>query len=122
MMESKATLHQIICDVRDGKRPDYEDLRYAICALEALTTFDEMAFEKLAEAEQELKRPFLTTSAVWQYEESLDRHRRARAVHPKTYVGWNNDPDNPEFLKRRQAAIELVERLAAKGQSHASTT
>lgn len=102
------TLNEIVNAVRDGERPDYEDLRYAICAMEALSTFDRMAFMKLADAEKSGKKPFMTSSAQWQFEESFSRHKRAGEKPPKEWVGWNNDPDNPEFLKRRAMASKIM--------------
>ena len=104
------TLNEIVSAVRDGDRPDYDELRYAVCAMEALAVFDRMAFMRLAEAERESKKPFLTTSAQWQWEQHFHRHKRAGAVSPKDYVGWNNDPDNPEFLTRRKAAMKVIEK------------
>jgi len=106
-------LSQIIEAVRNGERPDYEDLRYAICAMEALATFDSMALRKLAEAESEGKKPFMVWSAIWQMEESFRRHKTAGSKPPKEYVGWNNDPDNPEFRQRRAATLRLFNNLAA---------
>lgn len=108
------TLSEIVDAVRDGERPDYEDLRYAICAMDALTTFDRMAFMKLAEAEREGKKPFLTSSAQWQWEEHFSRQKRAGEKPPKEYVGWNNDPDNPEFLKRRAVANKVMAKVYEK--------
>jgi len=104
------TLHEIINAVRDGERVDYDDLRYAVCAMDALSTFDRMAFMKLAEAERDGKKPFLTTSAQWQWEEHFNRQKRAGSTPPKTYVGWNNDPDNPEFRARRGVANKVMAR------------
>jgi hypothetical protein len=105
-------LGQIITAVRDGQRPSYEDLRYAICAMDALATFNRSAFMKLAEAEKEGKKPLLVYSAQWQFEESFRRAQRAMEKPPKEYVGWDNDPDNPEFLARRKKAMQLFERAA----------
>ena len=107
------SLGEIINAVRDGERPDYDDLRYAICAMEALTTFDRMAFMKLAGAEKEGKKPFMVTSAEWQWEEHFNRHKRARAKPPREYVGSNNDPDNPEFQKRRDLANKIMDAALA---------
>jgi hypothetical protein len=113
------SLNEIINAVRDGERPDYDDLRYAICAMEALTTFDRMAFGKLADAERAGKKPFMNTSAQWQYEEHFGRHKRAGGKPPKEYVGWNNDPDNPEFLARRGFAKKVMAKIAARvDESH----
>lgn len=108
------TLSEIVNAVRDGERPDYEDLRYAICALEALQVFDTQALMKLAEAERGGEKPFMTTSARWQWEEHFNRQKRARAKPPKEYVGWNNDPENPEFLARRATANKFMAKVFEK--------
>ncbi|MNX62799.1 hypothetical protein D3C86_937760 [compost metagenome] len=105
------SLSQIVEAVRSGQRPSYEDLRYAICALVALSVFDSQALQRLAEAEKEGKRAFMTSSADWQWREHFDRRKRALDQPPKAYVGWGNDPDNPEFLERRAQAVRLVEKL-----------
>ena len=105
------TLNEIVTAVRDGERPDYDDLRYALCAMDALSTFDRGAFMRLAQAEREGKKPFLVTSAVWQWEEHFRRQKTAGAKPPKEYVGWNNDPDNLEFLKRRKASKRLMDSM-----------
>jgi hypothetical protein len=110
------TLGEIVNAVRDGERPDYEDLRYAICSLEALVTFDRNAFIRLAEAEQEGKKPFISTSAVWQWEEHCRRTQAAFGKPPKEYVGWSNDPDNPAFLERRKKAQRFMEKFIAKAE------
>lgn len=108
------TLNEIVNSVRDGARPDYEDLRYAICALEALRVFDGQAFMKLAEAEREGKKPFMVTSAQWQWEEHFNRHKRASEKPPKEYVGWNNDPDNPAFQARRGLSKKIMGKAIEK--------
>lgn len=102
------TLGEIVEAVRDGERPDYDDLRYAICAMEALAVFNRQAFMKLAETERDGKKPVLTRSAVWQWEEHFRREKIASDTPPKKYVGWNNDPDNPEFLERRKKSQQLM--------------
>lgn len=40
----------------------------------------------------------------------LDMHGIARAL------GWNNDPDNPEFLARRVSAAKLMNTVLAQEQ------
>ena len=42
-------LIDIVEDVKSNKRPDYEELRYAVLALSALNTFEHMAISKLIE-------------------------------------------------------------------------
>lgn len=116
-VDKKASLFEIIEAVRDGERPDYEDLRYAICALEALTVFDQQALMKLARAERDGKTPFMNTSAIWQWTKHFERNQRAMSKHPKDWVGWNNDPDNIEFLERRQQAKKLLAKAEAFAES-----
>lgn len=103
-------LGDIIDAVRDGEKPDYEELRYAICAMDALMTFDRMALRKLAEGEKEKRPAVLSFSAMFQLEENFERTKKAMEKDPKEYVGWNNDPDNPEFLQRRGVAKKVMER------------
>lgn len=105
------SLDEIVEDVRNGGAPDYQELRYAVCAMSALEVFDSMALRKLAEAEREGRKPMLVYSAVWQYDESFNRRKRAGSKPPKEYIGWNNDPDNPEFLKRRQTVKRIFDRV-----------
>lgn len=64
------TLGEIIRASRSGERPDYDDLRLALCALDHLMTFDRMAME----------RPHLA---------------QALKKTPMEFLGDNN-PDNPE--------------------------
>ncbi|WP_409317611.1 hypothetical protein [Pseudomonas sp. KCJK9016] len=37
------TLGEIIEAAKSGERPDYDDLRLAVCAMDGLTTFDRQA-------------------------------------------------------------------------------
>lgn len=100
--ESMRTLSEIIDSVRSGERPEYDELRYAVCALEALQTFDSMAFTRILVKRANVKI------------ELEERHRRIKTAlqtNPKAYVGWNNDPDNPEFVKRRRASIAMFEKI-----------
>lgn len=113
------TLGNIVEAVQRNERPDYEELRYAVLALQALSTFDRMAFMKLAETEREQRKPLLTRSAVWQWEEFFNRIKRAMEKSPKEWVGWNNDPENPEFQERRSIALKIYQRCAGTiGASH----
>lgn len=108
------TLGEIIDAVKDGERPDYEELRYACCALDALLTFDGMALSDLAVAEQNKKKPILVYSAVYQYKERFNRLKIALNTDPKNYIKWDNDPDNREYLKRREKSIKLVDKIVNK--------
>lgn len=105
------TLEQIIEETRDGGRPTYDELRYAVCALEALSVFTNRAISTLAEAELTKKRPFMTNSAMWQLDESIRRNKTAYKTPPKTYIGWDNDPDNPLFVQRRRESKQIMKKI-----------
>lgn len=111
------TLSDIINAVRDGEKPDYEELRYAICAMSALSVFNRKALMNLAEAEREGKKPFLSYSAVHQWEEHYRREQTALGKSPKEYVGWNNDPENPEFLSRRNSSKKIYAHFVQSANS-----
>lgn len=109
------TLGEIIEVAKSGERPDYDELRLAVCAIDALMTFDRMAIWKLAEAESEAKKPFLVYSAVWQRDENFGRVKRALEKSPKDFLGPNYDPDSPDVQARRRMSAALVENILAGG-------
>ena len=104
------TLNEIIEATRNNEQPNYEELKYAVCALVALSTFDGMAIQNLAVAETEGKKPILTYSARHQHEECHRRWKTALSKSPKEYIGWNNDPNNPEFIERLKLARKIVDK------------
>lgn len=105
------TLGEIIRAVRAGERPGYDDLRLALCAMDHLMTFDRTALERLAVAEKEGQKPFLTRSAVYQFEERHGRVSRALEKTPLAFLGENNNPDNPQVQAQRRRALALVARF-----------
>lgn len=110
------TLGEIIEAVKNGEKPEYDELRYALCALDSLHTFDSTALRNLAEAELENKKQILVYRPTWQYEESFNRNKRALSKTPKEWLGWNNDPDNPDYIKRRKAGIKIMENIIRKSK------
>jgi len=114
------TLGEIIEAARSGERPDYDDLRLAVCAMDMLMTFDRQAIWKLAEGEEKGKKPFLSWSSVWQRDEQFQRIKRAMATDPKTYLGLNYDPDSPAVQERRRMSIAIMEGVVRRPQEKKS--
>lgn len=96
------TLGDIIEACKDGQKLPYEDVFYALIAMDALSSFDTMALRKLA-----FDPPAKLMTAEWQANESWDRWKRAYEKPPKEWLGWNNDPENPDYQKRRTVALKL---------------
>lgn len=105
------TLDEIVSAARAGEKPSVDELRYAVCAMDHLLTFDRSAFMRLAQAEREGKKPFLTTSAVWQWEECFRRQKAALAKSPKDWLGPDHDPDSAEVQKRRVIANKIMDKV-----------
>lgn len=109
------TLGEIIEGARSGERPDYDELRMAVCAMDLLMTFDRQAIWKLAEAESQKKKPFLVNSAVWQRDENFGRVKRAMGKPPAEYLGASHNPDSAEIQERRRLSIGLMRRMMSRG-------
>jgi len=103
------TLSEIIGAVKDGERPDYEDLRYAVCALDALMFFDLRAIMKMAKGEKEGKKKKLMYSAEWQYKETFNRRKAAMGKPPKEWLGPNHDPNSDDVQERRKFSKKIYD-------------
>lgn len=104
-------LSKIITAAKTNEPIEMAEAIHAICVLESLSTFDRSALMKLYKAEVENKKPFLTSSAEWQLNERLKRNQIALNKSPREWLGWNNSPDNPEYVKRVKAAEELCRKI-----------
>jgi len=113
------TLGEIIEAARSGDRPDYDDMRFALCAVDLLMTFDRQAIWKLSAAETEGKKPFMVNSAVWQRDENFDRVKRAMGKTPLAYLGASYNPDNPEVQSRRCKSINLMGKIIQRAGKEA---
>jgi len=91
-------LGDIINLVKNGERPPYEDLRYAICAMDSLMTFDSMLLRKLAHENEVCE---------YEYIKHFERRKNAYNKTPKEWIGWENDPENENYVKSRNFHIKL---------------
>lgn len=105
------SLDQILQETRTGGRPEYDELRYALLAMEALFTFASRGISNLALAQHENKAPLLVYSAAFQHDENRRRLGAALSKPPKEWLGPNHDPDDPAVQERRKAAVRLFESM-----------
>lgn len=99
------TLFEIIDSAKDGHMPTHDECYYAMLALSALHYFDHHALSELDKDHRQ---------AWWinlQINESFGRFKNALAKSPKDWVGWDEDPANPEYQKRRNIGKKLVDRV-----------
>ncbi|WP_041279572.1 hypothetical protein [Desulfobacula toluolica] len=107
------TLSEIIEICKSGGKPDVNDARMAICAMDALITFDSTHFMRMAQREMGGKKPGLFT-AERNYEKHFNRVKRALSKSPLAWLGTNNNPDNPKVQKRRNISKKIFNRVQDK--------
>jgi hypothetical protein len=110
------TLSQIIEEVGDGGRPDYDDLRYALVAVNALRGFDQRALLNLVRGKREGKKPVLAYDPEYQANESFKRAANAFAKPPKEYVGPAHDPDTEECQRSRRISKKILNKVLERRQ------
>ena len=103
------TLLEIVELIKDGGEPTREELYYSVLALEALSSFDHMDFRRLLE-----KPNSKVFTLDWVNNEVFNRSKNAYRKSPKEWVGWNNDPHNPEYQKVRAMHKKLFDKIIAK--------
>lgn len=103
------TLFEIIDAAKVGEPTTHEECLYALLAYSGLAHFDESALRRLATTPASR---FIT--AEFESDESFRRWKTALGKSPKEWLGPNNDPANPECVKRVRLARKLVDNLIKK--------
>lgn len=102
------TLLEIIEAARDGKEIGMEEATYALLALDALWGLERGSLLYIC---RNMSGPAAASLAGHEMSETLKRARTALNKDPKEWVGWNNDPKNPEYQERRKASFGLVKKV-----------
>jgi cytochrome P450 len=99
-------LIDIVEEVKDGGKPDYEELRYALLAYNSMLFFDHKNL-----IEELLKEPrsqkFIRELKA---KNSDNMYRNALNKSPKEYIG-NYDPDNPDYQRQRQVHQKIFDKF-----------
>lgn len=91
------SLFDIVEEVKDNKKPDYEELRYALLVYSFLLSMDHRHLrEELLKEER--PNQFIRELRA---KNSFDMYKGALEKSPKEYLGWQDDPENPEYQKFR---------------------
>lgn len=102
------TLFEIIESVKNAQGAAIEELVFALLALDALYTFDRAKLRQLwKEVEKRSTDSTLRAIVSMSVDTSLKRVKKALNEDPKKWLGPDNIPGNPEYDKRRAAAIAL---------------
>lgn len=107
------TLGEIVVSVKDGFEPTKDELYYSLLALSALHYFDHSDIQKIArlgEADDPNRQKIFAEVLA---EDSLKRFKRALEIDPKEYVGWENDPHNPDYQKQREVFKRVFDEVVS---------
>ena len=110
------TLGEIINDVKDGKKPNYEDLRYTVVALSALHHFAFNSILELARREKEGKYKPSLFGLEWHAKERFDNFQAALKLPLKQYVGTSHDPDSTECQEWRAMSKRLLAKVTEEAK------
>ncbi|WHH59140.1 hypothetical protein [Petroclostridium sp. X23] len=105
------TLSEIIEITKTNGKPDYEELRYSVLVLTALLNMDHRKLRETLLAEKP-RQEFIRKLEA---ENSFNMYKTALNKSPKDYLGWNNDPENPEYQRFHAIGSKLVDK-ALKGE------
>ena len=94
-------------------RPDYEELRYSVLVLTSMLNMDHRKLRETLLSEKP-KAEFIRKLEA---DNSFKMYHTALNKSPKEYLGWNNDPENPEYQKFHAMGNKLVDKIIAKHQS-----
>ena len=101
------TLYEIIEDVKTNRKPDYEELRYALLASDSLSTLALMDLRKVL-----FNNP---SPMIIEMMKNDMKYSKALNKSPKEWLGWSNDPENPEYQLFHKMGLKLVDK-AIKGE------
>lgn len=104
-------LSQIIEDCKTNGRPDYEELRYSLLVMTGVLNMVNGELGKLyveGKMPNELVRKLKINGICSMYSKALNKP-------PKEYLGWNMDPENPEYQRFHAIGTKLVDK-ALKGE------
>lgn len=101
------TLYEIVEDVKDNKKPDYEELRYALLVYDFLFNMDHRVLREVLLSDNEIPKFIKELKA----QNSFDMAKTALNKSPKEYLGWDNDPENPDYQKFRHMGNKLLDKV-----------
>ena len=105
-------LLDIIEDCKTNGRPDYEELRYSLLVMTGVLNMVDGELTRLyveGKMPSEFIRKMKLDGGI------CNMYHNALNKPPKEYLGWNNDPENPDYQKFHAIGSKLVDK-ALKGE------
>ena len=98
-------LSEIIEQCKMNGNPDYDELKYSVLVMTGILNMANRELTKLyveGKMPNEFMRKMKLDSGV------CTMYRTALNKSPKDYLGWNNDPENPEYQRFHAIGTKLV--------------
>lgn len=105
-------LADIIEDCKLNNKPDYEELRYSVLIMTGILNLVNSELVKMY-VEGNMPSEFIRKMKL--EGGTCTMYHKALNKSPKEYLGWDNDPENPEYQKFHTMGNKLVEK-ALKGE------
>ena len=96
-------LSEIIEDCKLNKSVDNAELKYATIALTSLMNFSMSTIMRIYDKSQSQFDKLRVENVHNAYNTALNKS-------PKEWLGWNNDPENPDYQKFHALGNRLVEK------------
>jgi len=100
-------LNEIIEACKLNEKPDVEELRYAVVALTSMLNMDHSNLRKVLLGEvgkSELTRSMMAKNSYDMYHNALNKS-------PKEWLGWTNDPENPDYQAFHAMGNKLLDKF-----------
>ena len=100
-------LADIIEDCKTNGRPDYDELRYSVLVMTGIINLVNYELASLyvdgKMPNEFIRKMKLEKGVCTMYGNALNKS-------PKEYLGWNNDPDNPDYQRFHAIGTKLVDK------------
>jgi len=96
-------LIDIVESAKDGKMPTHEECYWAMLALSHLHYFEANDLRSITNGKEDIRSKMTA-------DEAFRRRKIAFDKSPMDWVGWPNDPSNPEYQKVRATAFKVFEK------------
>ncbi len=105
-------LYDILEDTKNNKKPDYEELRYALLVYADLFHMEHRNYRDILLRYKSIPKHIRELKA----QNSFDMYKKALNTSPKDYLGWENDPENSEYQRFRKIGNKLINEIISKEQ------
>jgi hypothetical protein len=105
------TLYDIIEATKKNEKPEYDELRYSLLALTGILNLVNSELTTLY-VEGKMPNEFIRKLKL---DGICSMYGKALRKPPKEYLGWNNDPENPDYQRFHEIGLKLVDK-ALKGE------